>query len=376
MIAGIICYAIIGSVIGVIFSLLYINFDKTWIKISASLISFGGSSGFIVVADKFFGISEQKMKFYTASSLFSMFLISFFIMMLIMCKLIKDKDNSDVLRIRDILLGQKSYIDKYYKNREREIDSKLPDLELREKEILKKEKELSAKQEYVESELIKLKQLGNKKLKIILPKNKYILINKEFIDLMPSYIADLSTCISNIRGYTKDFIETGNFNLNSFKSYLILISTYIAQDLFGGKSNDIRIHFRYYDRKSEKYEKLIAIMGATVVTKNMTPIPYANSMIQKSFECNRAVIKSINSEYDFRSNNYTVWKDYMTYSFYNLKKDGIPYLTFGISVKNEVRFKNLFYFLNYFGLEELLEDCIDQIDERFNIGKALEQLYQ
>lgn len=53
MIPGIICYSIIGMVIGVIFSLLYINFDKTWIKIASSLLSFGGSAGFVVAADSF-----------------------------------------------------------------------------------------------------------------------------------------------------------------------------------------------------------------------------------------------------------------------------------------------------------------------------------
>ena len=105
----------------------------------------------------------------------------------------------------------------------------------------------------------------------------------------------------------------------------------------------------------------------------MTPIPYANSMIQESFECKRAVIKSINSEHDYKSNNYTVWKDYMTYTFYNLKRNDRPFLTFGISVKNEVRFKNLFYFLNYFGLEEYLEEYLDQIDEQFNINTILYQ---
>ena len=139
MIAGIICYSVIGMVIGVIFSLLYINFDRTWIKIFSSLMSFSGSAGLIVMADSFFNINEQNMKFWTASSLYFMFLFSFFIMMIIMCKLIKDKDDADILRIRDILLGQKSYIDKYYKKRENEIDSKLPDLESREKEVLKRE---------------------------------------------------------------------------------------------------------------------------------------------------------------------------------------------------------------------------------------------
>lgn len=142
MVAGIICYAIFGTVIGVIYSLLFINFDKSWKKITSSLVSFGGSSSLVFYADKFFKINNQQMKFLTTSSLCIMFLLSFFVMMLIMCKLIKDKDDTDILRIRDILLGQKAYIDKYYEKREKEIDVKLgiPKLEEREKKISEKEK--------------------------------------------------------------------------------------------------------------------------------------------------------------------------------------------------------------------------------------------
>lgn len=37
----------------------------------------------------------------------------------------KDRDDGDILRIRDIILGQKNYIETYYKKREKEIDDKL-----------------------------------------------------------------------------------------------------------------------------------------------------------------------------------------------------------------------------------------------------------
>lgn len=53
----------------------------------------------------------------------------------------KDKDNNDVLRIRDIILGQKNYIDTYYKLRQQEIDDKLnyKILKQREEELAQKE---------------------------------------------------------------------------------------------------------------------------------------------------------------------------------------------------------------------------------------------
>ena len=50
--------------------------------------------------------------------------------MVIMCKIMKDKDDKDVLRIRDIILGQKKYIEKYYQKREEEINENVTDTEL------------------------------------------------------------------------------------------------------------------------------------------------------------------------------------------------------------------------------------------------------
>lgn len=148
MIAGIICYAIIGLVIGVIFSLLFITFDSSWKKIVTSLMGLGGTTGIISYMNDFYEIKNQEMKFWTTSFLYIMFLISFFTMMLIMCKLIKDKDDKDILRIRDILLGQKSYINKYYEKREKEIDVRLgiPILEEREEIVRQKEIALENKE--------------------------------------------------------------------------------------------------------------------------------------------------------------------------------------------------------------------------------------
>ena len=59
MIAGIICYAIIGLVIGVIFSLLFITFDSSWKKIITSLMGLGGTTGIISYMNDFYEIKNQ-----------------------------------------------------------------------------------------------------------------------------------------------------------------------------------------------------------------------------------------------------------------------------------------------------------------------------
>lgn len=246
--------------------------------------------------------------------------MSVIIALIIMCKLIRDKDDNDVIRIRDILLGQKSYIEKYYEKRKSEIDNKLPILEARENEILHMEKMINDEKKYIEQEKEKLNILGNKKLKFILPEKKSIILNDEFIGLMPSYISDLTKCIYDLKNHTESFVKKEIISRSELSSYFLSISLFIEQDFFGGISKDIRVHFRIYNEKSELYEKYVAISGSQIVTRSMTPIPYQGSMIKKSYECKRALIKSINSIYDFSSDNNTVWKDYMTYAFYNLKE--------------------------------------------------------
>ena len=117
--------------------------------------------------------------------------------------------------------------------------------------------------------------------------------------------------------------------------------------------------------------ELVAISGKSIITRGMTPIPYNNSLIEKSYECKCALIKSMNSEYDYQANNYTVWEDYMTYSFYDITENNMPVLTFGISVKNRAIHKNKFYFLNYFKIEQYLEDAIVSINEKCKIKDIL-----
>ena len=336
MIAGIICYAIIGLVIGVIFSLLFITFDSSWKKIVTSLMGLGGTTGIISYMNDFYEIKNQEMKFWTTSFLYIMFLISFFTMMLIMCKLIKDKDDKDILRIRDILLGQKSYINKYYEKREKEIDVRLgiPILEEREEIVRQKEIALENKEKNLKEEKEEIDKLGENKLRINIPYNNKIVLTKELLESMPEYIYGLGKFIVDLQVNTETQCNTIQ-SKSDFITFLYLISTFIIKDIFETSSDSIRIHFRYFNEISNCYEALTVINGKEVITKKLTPIPYNNSLIQKSYECKRALIKSVNADFDYQANNYTVWQDYMTYAFYSFTKNEIPVLTFGISVKNK-----------------------------------------
>ena len=381
MIEAILCYLAIGILIAIVFSLLFITFDESAKKIILSLFSFGGSTSFGIQVGNYFEINSPKMKCICMFSLYMSFIITFLISMYIVCLLIKDKNNPDALRIRDIILNQKKYINTYFENRCKYIDTTLnienlkkreEEVSNREKEVSNREKIVSDKEVYIEQELEKITQLGNKKLKLQLPEKSNIVITDKFLKTMPSYIRDLSKCINAIEKFTEQYLdENEDIDMLQLNSYLTAICLSISEYIFGGGSQDVRIHFRKFDNQTNAYEKMIVIIGNKLTNRKMTSIPYNNSMIERSDICKRALIKSINSKYDFSSNNNTIWKDYMTFALYGLRHNDIPIFSFGISVKNEERFKELFYFLNFFRIEECLEENLEKINDAFDIESII-----
>lgn len=365
-------FSIIGIIVGITFTFFLINFDGKWKVVLEAIISIGGSGIGIASMCDFYVIDNQIQKLVATIGLGIGFIGSTVVLLIIMCYMIKDKDDADVLRIRDILLGQKSYIEKYYKQRMDEIDQKLgiPKLTERENKVAQRENSIAEKERFIEDQLQDINALGKSKLRINIPFENKIVLTKDLLDSMPEYIYGLAKFIGDLKEETD--LQNGNINtLNEFIAYLYSILTYVMKDVFETNSENIRVHFRFYNQEENKYKKLVAISGKRIIAKDMTPIPYENSLIKKSYECKRALIKSANSDYDYQSNNYTVWQDYMTYSFYNISKNDMPLLTFGISVKNKTVYKNKFYFLNYFKIEQYLEDAIDSINESCLIENIL-----
>lgn len=365
-----------GAVVGSIFSLLYVSFDADWKKIVSFILPTGsGGLGILALLNKY-NITDINVIFISAGAFFFSFLVVFIIFLLVLCKIIKDKDDKDILRIRDIILGQKNYIEKYYEKRIQDIDAKLniSELEKREEQLSSKEDHLRAELEAFDREKEAFSKLSEKKLQIKLPESKNLVVTKEFLDLLPSYVEELSAFIDGIQKETDLFLsEHDTASLNDLKVYFTLLSIHILDHLFGnGSIKDVRVHFRCYDEDKNGYKRLVSVIGRKEYKRDMTFIPYDKAnMIMRSFECKRALIKSYNLQYDFTGNNNTTWTEYMTGTFYNITKDGIPCLSFGISVKNATKYKNLFIFLNYCKFESYLQDVIEQIDDRYSIATIL-----
>ena len=375
LVASIFSHIALGALLALIFTLYYVNGDGKWKLFLEIIIGAGGNFGAIFMLDNWLKIDDAVIRMYSIGSCIVAFLLVTFILLVIFSYVIKDKDDKDIIRLRDIMLGQTAWINKYYHNRAQEIDNKLnlPFLESKSTELAKRESNIVEKERYISDELEKLSQITNKKLRFNLPENTNILLNGEYIEAMPAYISDIIRCINNVNACTNMILEKSKeeIDITSVKSYFVSLATYISSEIFGGNTSNVRVHFRIYDWEKNGYIKLVAVIGKKIVNKELTFIPYDDdSMIKKSYECGRALIKSINSDHDYQSNNYSVWDDYLTYTFYDLQYENIPFLSFGISIKNTVRYRKILHFFNYFRIEDFLQHNIELVDEYINLSNV------
>ena len=198
--AAIIAHATLGAFLAFFFILYYVKGDGKWKVLFEAIIGIGGNAGIVFTLDRIISIKDDIIRMYSVASCFFAFLLVTAILLIVVSFLIKDHDGRDIIRLRDILLGQYSFINEYYKKRSAEIDDKLSikKLEARETAVSRREAELESERRYISGELEKIEKLGKNKLKFKLPENKNITVNQEYIETMPSYIADTFTCISDI----------------------------------------------------------------------------------------------------------------------------------------------------------------------------------
>ena len=384
LIFSLIAHIALGLFLGLFFVLYYVNGQGRAKMFIEFLIGIGGNTGAIFLLDNMIPIDDNVIRWCSISGCILSFIIATILTLIIFSKIIEksDDDVKAVIKMKDIFLGQYSYINRYYKSKNKEIDEMLgidglqkkeEELKKRETEIEKKELILQQDRQYLNEELLKLETKGAKATKIILPENKKIALTGEYIEIIPSYIRDIFNCISAINSGTEEFLKSEEaLNKEAIQSYLLHIATCISTKLFGGNSNDVRVHFRVYDEQKNGYVKFVAVLGNSIFTKEMTVMPYdGDTMIKKSYENKRALIKSINSPHNYQSKNYRIWKDYITYTFNDLTYENKPYLSFGISVKNAERYKKWLYLINYFEFERYLQENLERVNNYVDIADII-----
>lgn len=383
--ASIFANCAVGVCVAFFFVLYYINGEaKGNLKVFFELlIGTVGNGGLFLFVDSYIPVANNQIRLIGLACCITSFLVSVGALLGIFSYIIKGKDENNAIRLRDIFLGQYSFINKHYEQRSREIDERLniaeferreAQIKRRESEVEQRERDVASAKDYVNEEFTRLEELGKKKLRMKLPENRNITLNQEYITTMPSYIENIFSCIHQINNLTDDLLKKsgGIMNESTLKTYLLSIATHVSVDLLGAHPSDGRVHFRIYDKARNGYVKYVAVMGGNIETKEMTFIPYdTTNMIAKSYECKRALIKSLNSSHHYEGKNHKIWKEYLTYTFTDLLCEDKPFLSFGISIKNVDRFKKHLYFINYFQLEAFLQHNLERVNDIVDIASIL-----
>lgn len=370
VITVVVVYMIIGAIVGLVCSLLFFRMDQGWKKVLTFLLGTTSSGGLFIALNNLCDVESGNLKNFLLAIMLISVVVSAFGTFVKLCSLLKNQDGANVIRVLDIILGQKDFIEKYYETRRREIDAKLnldeinqknQQLESKETGLRAYEEELNQRQKNIENQI-------KQGVFINLPERQRIPITNRLLNDFPEYVEFYAKYISHIRIHTQDFVERLEKSDNNEEKHLLLdafflgICTFTIVDLFQENgTNKIRVHFRKLDDQ-EEYVKLVATTGITASEKDLTPIPIAKAnMINQSYRNRASMIKSLNIQYHFETANEQVWNEYLTYTFGDLFYNSHPFLSFGISVKNKARFESMFYFLNFCKIEYILQESIDKI---------------
>lgn len=367
----------VGAVVAFFFVLYYINGEaKGKLKAIIEMV-FGtaANGGMFLCLDRYFQIDDIAVRLTALASCYLSFLVVTAILLCVFAHVIRGGDENSVISLRDIFLGQYAFVEKHYQQRAQQINEQLniekleqreAAVTVREQNVTQREQHCTSEEDRLKQEDIRINEVGKKKLKMRLPEEKNVTLVQEYITTMPSYLENLFSCITRINNETDDLLSQINPNTVTemdIKTYLLMVASYVSIELFGAHPSDARVHFRTYNKEKNGYEKYVAIMGRNVEYKDMTFIPYdKDNMIVRSYECKRALLKSLNADHNYKSNNHKIWKEYLTYTFTDLLIDGKPFLSFGISIKNVDRFERNLHFINFFQFETFLQRNIEKIN--------------
>ena len=367
--------ALFGFILGAVCTLLFFQTNKTWIKIISPFIGISGAGFSYNFIGEMTGETNINVLQGSLAILLACVILSVPLVLFLLCRMLKDKDGNQIIRIRDIVLGQKKYIDTYYEQRAEELKENFYSKELEEEKIklnLQRE-ELGERERELENKEKKYQVQVQEGVILPLPIESNVPMTNEFLGQFPDFIEGLAKYINDVDRITEEYIERSS-ERNKYDllySYFLAICSFTMEDLFDTSSRNVRIHFRIL--KDDKYVKFVAKIGKSIYEEELTPMPLKKGMIRQSFRNQTSLIKSLNLKYDEKGNHRKIWEDYMTLTFCDICKDGVPFLTMGISVKNKEKFKHLLYFLNFYKIENFLQEKFKQIDKAYNIVNTIEE---
>lgn len=260
--------------------------------------------------------------------------------------------------------------------------------------------------EWLESDVSKILEQCQKS-------DRYKLLSKLYMDILERQCDESVKGIcgtfnvkynSSKRDFSSDFWKIWNETYNTYLNIELKDRFYefigglcmdLQTKLFKKECFDddstIRIHFRILDNKQDeiKYKKLFSFsITKKIGEKKLTPIEntelseivYENSMIEKSFKLQKALLFSMNPSSNSHNSAHD-WIDFLTYVPQNTQNVYVvsdearyPYISFGISV-NSVKLQNYMRELTFLGFDKVLTKIIQNFFDsvRFDIKELFRE---
>ena len=269
--------------------------------------------------------------------------------------------------ISDFVIGKRHWIEEYGKKRISEVDALLNDIQLKEKnlELQNITNDLALKERELEVQYKYLEESSRDKVFISLPEDKKFLIGNKFLEDLPDMHDRWMSFLVEMTSNTNNYIDrvTGESGYDevrdTIKSYLTHLCCSISTRLFNPES--VRVHLRF--RTSDGvFKKIVASTDSPEKMGScpMTPIDQDDSMIGASIRNLRSMIKSFYPKYHQAGQNDKIWKDYITSVFNEIRKDGQPLLSMGISFKFPDKHSDASVYLVHIMFEQKIQLIIQQ----------------
>lgn len=366
-------YLILGLLVASFEAILFIRFSKNIIANTVGVL--GGIGVVLGIWQYSYNMLQiENLMIPTLLCFVVSFGVGFCVLLWLFSRIFINKiDNSNSLRMIDILIGDVKALENHTSNRQKQIDKELNYTELLEmKEKNEAEIELISRKK---NDLDKLKTTLHESLSeticLELPVNYRHPVTVNYLNNMEPYIKAFVIFDNYIFNSTNQFIENqgehSKRNLKMFlKTYLAFLCLATSKILFNNHEG-VRTHVRYL--KDGNYETIACCIGEDESDKDLTKIPIKKGMIFKSCEIKQSLIKSCNLDDHFPAQNDHVWKDYITIPIIDIESDqqNVPLLSIGISIKYPGLHSDMLKFLNFMKIETVYSKNICKIDEKYDI---------
>lgn len=369
-------YVIYGGVavlVGFLFSILFVRMDEQWKTITLSVANLPFVFGVLVSLNAYIGEKNvgDDLVSLTACYIISL-VISIVVVFVMTCFLVKQQSDKVKVRILDIVLAYPRFLESYYESRKSEIDKELSYESLKQKAINldSREKRIDEKERMLEEQI----KCG---VYLELPINQRQPIDNVFLNVLPAYIDNYLKFYYELKTLTLDFVNNYNKNetddIEFIMGYFVAICVNINTVLFDTNGNNVRSLVRV--KRGKYYVNYLNVIGRNSIEHNIMKIPVGEGLIYQSALYNCSMIKSINPTYDYNNHNDSIWKDCLSFVVCDYCEDDTPILSFGISVSNEVMYKDLLCLLNACKIERVISDNLAQINNVCNIMEVIQTLY-